>query len=344
MMIKRLLIMGLSVLWAQLAIATTEPVGNAVVVIGSVTVKRDATGQSEALVAQGELFLNDVIVTGPDGLAKLLLRDDTTLKISPNSEVVISEMIAGPDAEGRSKVDLLKGRLRSVIGNKLGENTKFDIETPVAVAGVRGTDFEVVHIQVNGEWVTGVRCFDGSVEITSTGAGLASSAGVIILPAQYTSVKANALPTPATDINADQNLSEQLGASNADNTDDNLELDSILDSIEIQNITLDISTIENSLLERIVQSSVLESVVNTGGVTGAASAGASASVGSTSASVSVGDGGNASVQVGLPSTTLTTIIEDPQLDIITEPVEVPLPGVNLEFEVELPTVEVEVAL
>ncbi|WP_411744204.1 FecR domain-containing protein [Reinekea sp.] len=244
-----LILVGCLIFFANTAYAN-EAVGNVVVVIGSVSVQRVATGDKEILAAQHELFLNDVIITGADGLAKLLLRDETILKISPNSEVVISEMIAGPDAEGRSTVDLLKGRLRSVIGNKLGANTTFDINTPVAVAGVRGTDFEVVHLLVNGEWVSGIRCYDGSVLVAAAEAGLEVQDDIILLPAQFSLATAGTGASGASDIDSDLSLADVMGAPEVGWADG----DEQLDAQEIENVLLELLNLDADELDSVVQS------------------------------------------------------------------------------------------
>ena len=186
-----------------------ESVGNAVAVIGSASVVRALDGAQEVLASNSELFLDDRVLTGADGLVKLLLRDESILKISPNSEVSISAMIAGPGADGTSTVDLLKGKLRSVIGNKLGANTEFNINTPVAVAGVRGTDFEVVHVLRGGEWVTGVRCYNGAVALVVP--GVSDSTGLIILPRQYSVASSGKVPSQPKTIKATDSLTDIIG-------------------------------------------------------------------------------------------------------------------------------------
>jgi hypothetical protein len=223
-------------------VLANETVGNAVAVIGSVTVVRAIDGTEEALSANGELFLNDVIQTGADGLVKLLLRDESILKVSPNSELLISEMIAGPGEGGRSTVDLLKGRIRSVIGNKLSSNNEFSVNTPVAVAGVRGTDFEVVHTLVDGEWVTGVRCFDGAVAFSQYGL-LSSMADTLILPNQYSLASSSEAPSRPVSIDEGESLSDILGIEQEGEGGDTLELlEQTLDIEQVQAVLLNIPT------------------------------------------------------------------------------------------------------
>lgn len=220
------------------AIAASDTVGSAVAVLGSVSVVRAIDGNEEALQMNSDLFLNDKVVTGADGLVKLLLRDESILKVSPNSELAISSMIVGPGEDGQSTVDLLKGRLRSVIGNSLGANTKFDVATSVAVAGVRGTDFEVVHVIVDGQWVTGVRVYDGSVEFEGR---RDQAGGVIILPKQYSLANETDGPSPSSEIEADQSLLDILGIESS-------EFDEMMSSGEGFGDGLDVEQIQSVLL------------------------------------------------------------------------------------------------
>ena len=218
-----------------------EAIGNAVAVIGSVSVVRSADGTLESLTPDSEIYLNDVVQTGADGLAKLLLRDESILKVSPNSELVISEMIAGPGEGGRSTVDLLKGRIRSVIGNKLGANSEFNVNTPVAVAGVRGTDFEVVHLLVDGRWVTGVRCFDGVVAFSKSGL-LSSIADILILPDQYSLATETEQPSDPQAIPTSSSLLQLLGLEDVNNgaSLQDIQGDDLLDVEQVQALLLNI--------------------------------------------------------------------------------------------------------
>jgi hypothetical protein len=219
-----------------------EAVGNAVAVIGSVTIVRADTGEENPLQRNGEIFLNDTIKTGADGLVKVLLKDESILKVSPATELQISEMIAGPGEGGRSTVELLKGRIRSVIGNKLGANSEFNVNTPVAVAGVRGTDFEVVHTLVDGEWVTGVRCFDGAVALSTVDL-LSSISNTLILPNQYSLARTSALPSTPQNMPEGQSLFDVLGVEDpAGGINENGEpIDIELDIEQVQSVLLNLN-------------------------------------------------------------------------------------------------------
>ncbi len=139
--------------------AATE-VAQVVSVRGSATVVRSSGAHSEAITRGSKIFLDDQIKTAASGRVKLLLKDDSVLKVSPGSELVVNELVLGPGEESKTTMKLLKGKLRSLVGKKLGANSRFEIHTNVAVAGVRGTDFEVLVAEQ-----TWVRCYEGIVTV-----------------------------------------------------------------------------------------------------------------------------------------------------------------------------------
>jgi len=224
-------------------VASAEDViGNAVAVLGTVSVVRASDGVEESLVANSEIYLNDTIQTGADGLAKLLLRDESILKVSPNSQLVISDMIAGPGEGGTSAVELLKGRIRSVIGNKLGANSEFTVNTPVAVAGVRGTDFEVVHLLIDGQWLSGVRTFDGVVAFNGLGDNSASV--ILVLPNQYSLASETQSASEPVNIESDASFLQLLGVNESGTSGQMFEIqtDDLLDIQQVQSLLLHLDT------------------------------------------------------------------------------------------------------
>lgn len=196
----------LILLLGMVGVGEAQEVGKVVSAIGSVEVVRKETGNREGLAVNAAIFLNDTISTGSDGRAKVLLHDDSVLKVAPSSELLVSEMVAGANGDHSTVVNLLKGRLRSVIGKKLGPQASFEVHTDVAVAGVRGTDFEVVA----GEGgATAIRCFEGSVVVFNMTAGTAET--VVLTPNTYTTLSPGQAPTPPAPIEPGESLGEAAG-------------------------------------------------------------------------------------------------------------------------------------
>jgi hypothetical protein len=85
------------------------------------------------------------IVTGPNGIAVLLLRDGTQLTVGPNSQVDLTRFQFDSTTQtGSLVVRVILGTIRmvtGVLGKLAPENVK--VMTPSSTVSVRGTDFIV---------------------------------------------------------------------------------------------------------------------------------------------------------------------------------------------------------
>jgi len=100
---------------------------------------------------QGEpVFLGDKVVTGEDGFVKLRMIDDALLDLRCFSIMVIEEYALNTDNR-RSILNLLQGSLKKVTG-KIGKLTEdvYELRTPVASVGVRGTEYALRVFQSKG--------------------------------------------------------------------------------------------------------------------------------------------------------------------------------------------------
>jgi hypothetical protein len=128
---------------ASIAHASDGSVGRVKTVKGSASIVR---GQASLPAAFNEKVLQgDTLRTGPDGSLGVMLKDDTSLSLGPNSEVVIDRFLFAP-AEG--KLSLVARMLRGtavyvsgVIARLSPQSVRF--ETPNASIGIRGTRFLV---------------------------------------------------------------------------------------------------------------------------------------------------------------------------------------------------------
>jgi hypothetical protein len=84
-------------------------------------------------------------VTGPKGIAVLLLRDGTQLTVGPNSQVDLTRFQFDSTTQtGSLVVRVILGTIRmvtGVLGKLAPENVK--VMTPSSTVSVRGTDFIV---------------------------------------------------------------------------------------------------------------------------------------------------------------------------------------------------------
>jgi hypothetical protein len=108
----------------------------------------------------------DRVIAGKDARAKIVMTDKNVLNISPNSEVII-ETYKTAEADGKKEVSLnvLYGKVRATVNQKYdGEKSKFQVKTPSAVAGVRGTDFVTEHNASTNQ--SKVVAFEGTVSVS----------------------------------------------------------------------------------------------------------------------------------------------------------------------------------
>lgn len=122
--------------WAQ------SQTGMFMVVKGDVKVT--SIGKAPALVKVGsKVSVGDIVETGKDSRAKITMIDRNIIQILPESRLEISKYIS--DAKKGVKdieLSLHQGKVRNDVNDVYdGEKTKFQIKTPTAVAGVRGTQF-----------------------------------------------------------------------------------------------------------------------------------------------------------------------------------------------------------
>jgi FecR protein len=100
------------------------------------------------------IFIGDTIITEQDARVNLIMDDKSVLAIAPYSKLIIDESVYDPDTKSRfSTLRLLFGRIRSIVAKIEGE-PNYWVQTPTAVAGVRGSDFGVATTGQKSAFVT----------------------------------------------------------------------------------------------------------------------------------------------------------------------------------------------
>lgn len=132
----------------------------------------------------------DSIKTGATGKAKIVLSDGSVLTIGPLSMFYIKNVSEDRETGDRSaNFELEEGAVRAKVAKLQGGST-FTIETPTAVAGVRGTDFVVEMKPDTQESI--VTVLEGQVEVGSRIGDLQEK--VILMREQTSSVKSGRKP------------------------------------------------------------------------------------------------------------------------------------------------------
>ena len=106
-------------------------------VTGRVSIERG--GEMWTVTAGQTILAGQVIVTGPDGTAQLVLSDSSTLDIFPNSRVIFR----ANRFNLRDLLDVYLGKVRLQIQHLIPGEAPLRVTSPTAVISVRGTVFDV---------------------------------------------------------------------------------------------------------------------------------------------------------------------------------------------------------
>jgi len=135
-----------SPLWATPPTPAGQTAGKITDISGKTAITHPGGKPFPASVGE-TVFLGDILETKSDGAIKILFADDTLLIIKENSRVLLSEFLFDAKAKKRKVVfNAPFGTIRTIIGRSFGKDQLVEIQTPVAVSGIRGTDIGA-HIQ-----------------------------------------------------------------------------------------------------------------------------------------------------------------------------------------------------
>ncbi len=121
------------------------------------------SGEERVIQAGFRVHEKDQVKTTLRGHVKIRFDDGNEVHIKPNTQVVLQEYTIGKDK--KVILDLIKGKVRSKVKENYGEggeSSYYRVKTKSAVAGVRGTDFVVEHVE-DERMVTKVSTFEGEV-------------------------------------------------------------------------------------------------------------------------------------------------------------------------------------
>jgi ferric-dicitrate binding protein FerR (iron transport regulator) len=128
----------------------------------------------QAARRDGGVQIGDRVKTGQGAAAKIVLVDDTLLHVDEDTELEIETFHVGAAAtKERSIVRHTRGRLRTLVGDAFGGETRIEIHTPTAVVGVKGTDFETSEVSLPGKERWRMCLHSGAISV-SNGMGGAS--------------------------------------------------------------------------------------------------------------------------------------------------------------------------
>ncbi|MFQ6016176.1 MAG: FecR domain-containing protein [Anaerolineae bacterium] len=147
--------------------------------------------------------VGDRIKTSDNSRALLTFSEGTSAELGSNTDLGLQNLVRGP--EGRPFMVELKlwlGTTWNRVERLLDPTSRYQIETPSAVASVRGTEFVV---KVDERQVTEVLGFQDEVEVTAQGVTVVVGPGqrAIVLPGQPPLQINPSAPVPSDQLRAD---------------------------------------------------------------------------------------------------------------------------------------------
>ena len=169
-------------LWLLISTASYADIGSVFELKGTAVIKR---GKDVITVAQGTTVETNDRVETKNGVVNIKFKDNTTVKVTENSALVIDDFVYDPkSASGKLGLKAAEGTVRYVSGNIAHNNPNaVNIKTPTAAIAVRGTDF-VMAIDETGKSMVmlmptceleqsvnlkGLTCGSGKIDVESGG-------------------------------------------------------------------------------------------------------------------------------------------------------------------------------
>ncbi len=144
-----------SAAWADIA-------GTLTALEGRVDILRPGEDRATPAKLFDKVSVGDIIRTKSKSKAEITFVDDSVIRLAAGSRLEIQEYLFSGGERKSGVVKLFRGKARSIIKRQKGEKVgRFQVKTPTAVAGVRGTDFFVFH-QLG---LTGVMVVNGIVDV-----------------------------------------------------------------------------------------------------------------------------------------------------------------------------------
>lgn len=132
------------------------PVGAVVAWTGDVYLYHEGEPKGINIKDTEGVYPLDTIITSVRSRVKLLMNDDSVLNIGENAKLVVKDYSLVEANDKRvSVMKLVVGTVRVLVGRVFrGSESRFQIETPTAIAGLKGTDFIVSANEKESEIVT----------------------------------------------------------------------------------------------------------------------------------------------------------------------------------------------
>jgi len=177
---------------------------------GTVLVK--AAGSAEWVEGTDKMVINegDEIKTRGGSSAIIKMDDGSMLKVGPLAAMKVDKL-AKSGQNNQTSMGIEVGKTWNRV-NRMTSDSSFDVKTPTAVAGVRGTYFSS---EVEKTTDSTFDVFDGQIEVSSSSD---PSSAVVVGENQRTQVSPGKTPTSPSTIPADEAEAGKGGFSDAEAT------------------------------------------------------------------------------------------------------------------------------
>ncbi len=187
-----------SMLLVGVGAAAAQVVGNVAAIEELVEVQRG--GAWSALSLGDGVHAGDRLRSDGSGRLRLVLADGSVIVMVNDSQMTVDAHVFRGDAGGASSLlTLLKGKIRAIVSRYYRGGGSFDVQTPTAVSGVRGTDFIVLFDHVGRR--TDVVGVSGRVAVRGV---TATPATATVSARELTIVKTGENPRPPVALNEEQ--------------------------------------------------------------------------------------------------------------------------------------------
>ncbi len=117
-----------------------EPLGKITSLKGRFDIKKKDSRVWVDAVTGMDVFYGDAVRTGDLSEGTITFVDESFVKVHANSQIVMNTIIS--PLEKKNSILMFFGRVWSKVSRKALHRKLFEVQTPTAVCGVRGTDFE----------------------------------------------------------------------------------------------------------------------------------------------------------------------------------------------------------
>ncbi len=144
----------------RISIAEEKLLGHITSLSGTVQLKREKDTAWIDAAMDMPIYVGDTIQTLENGMGTITFIDESVLKINPNSKIALDTIIS--PVEKKSSVLLFFGRIWNRVSQKALRKRVVEVQTPTAICGVRGTEFETASYE---DGTMFVRVDSGRIEV-----------------------------------------------------------------------------------------------------------------------------------------------------------------------------------